>query len=42
MEKLRERALHEYPLSADRELETLALDCHLSKWVPNSLAKTQA
>ena len=42
MEKLRERALHEYTLSADRELETLALDCHLSKWVPNSLAKTQA
>ena len=42
IEKLRERALDEYTLAADRELETLALECHLSKWVSNSPAKTQA
>jgi len=42
IEKLRERALDEYTLASDRELETLALECHLSKWVPNSLAKTHA
>jgi hypothetical protein len=42
IEKLRERALDEYTLAADRELETLALECHLSKWVSNSLAKTHA
>jgi hypothetical protein len=36
IEKLRERALAEYTLAADRELETLALECHLSKWVSNS------
>ena len=41
-EKLRERALAEYTLAADRELETVALECHLSKWVSNALAKTQA
>jgi hypothetical protein len=38
MEKLRERALAGYTLAADRELETLALECHLSKWVANSAA----
>jgi hypothetical protein len=42
IEKLRERALDEYTLASDRELETLALECHLSKWVSNSLAKTHA
>jgi regulator of replication initiation timing len=40
IEKLRERALDEYTRAADRELETVALECHLSKWVSNSLAKT--
>jgi hypothetical protein len=38
IEKLRQRALAEYTLAADRELETLALECHLSKWTANSLA----
>jgi hypothetical protein len=38
IEKLRQRALDEYTLAADRELETLALECHLSKWTANSLA----
>jgi hypothetical protein len=38
IEKLRERALADYTLTADRELETLAAECHLSKWVSNSLA----
>ena len=38
IEKLRERALGEYTLAADRELGTLALECHLSKWVSNSRA----
>ena len=42
IEKLRERALADYTLAADRELETLALECHLSKWVSNSLARTHA
>ena len=37
IEKLRERALADYTLAANRELETLALECHLSKWVSNSL-----
>jgi hypothetical protein len=40
IEKLRERALADYTLAANRELETLALECHLSKWVSNSLAQT--
>jgi len=42
IEKLRERALDAYTLAADRELETLALECHLSKWVSESPAKTHA
>ena len=42
IEKLRERALGEYTRAADRELETLALECHLSKWTANALAKTHA
>lgn len=42
IEKLRERALHEYTLTADRELEALALEGYLSKWVSNSQAKTHA
>ena len=42
IEKLRERALDEYTLAANRELEPLALECHLSKWVSNSLARTHA
>jgi flagellar biosynthesis chaperone FliJ len=42
LEKLRERALEEYTQAADRELEALALECHLSKWVSNSLAQTNA
>jgi hypothetical protein len=37
IEKLRERALADYTLAADRELEALALECHLAKWVSNSL-----
>ena len=42
IEKLRERALGEYTRAADRELETLALESHLSKWTANALAKTHA
>ena len=33
IEKLRERALHEHTIAVDRELEALALDSHLAKWI---------
>ena len=42
IEKLRERSLDAYTVAAGRELETLALESHLSKWVSNSVAKTHA
>lgn len=36
METLRDRSLREHNLAVDRELESLALECHLSKWVSSA------
>jgi len=36
IEMIRHRALREHTLAADRDLETLALECHLSRWIASA------